>query len=77
MQVYESKAFEGLEKLNLTTALANLDTVSQTASAENWSYTHFLGYLLDGEMAERHRRTVEMSLQFARFPVLKKLADFG
>lgn len=76
MQVYETKAVEGLEKLNLTIASANLDTVSQTASAENWSYTHFLGYLLEGELKERHRRTVEMSLQFARFPVLKKLTDF-
>lgn len=76
MQVYETKAAEGLEKLNLTTALANLDTAAQTAAAENWSYTHFLGYLLDGELAERHRRTVEMSLQFARFPVVKSLAEF-
>lgn len=73
MQVYETKAFEGLEKLNLTTASANLDTVSQTASAENWSYTHFLGYLLEGELQERHRRTVEMSLQFARFTGHQKI----
>lgn len=35
MKVFETKATEGLEKLNLTTALAQLDTVSQTASAEN------------------------------------------
>ena len=35
-----------------------------------------MGYLLDGELQERHRRTVEMSLQFARFPVLKKLSGF-
>lgn len=76
MQIYETKAVEGLEKLGLTTASAQLDTVAQTASAEDWSYTHFLGYLLDGELVERHRRTVEMSLQFARFPVLKKLTDF-
>jgi DNA replication protein DnaC len=76
MQIFETKALEALEKLNLTTALAQLDTAAQTAAAENWSYTHFLGFLLDGELTERHRRTVEMSLQFARFPVLKRLADF-
>ena len=45
MQIFETKAAEGLEKLNLTTALAQLDTTAQTASAENWSYTHFLGFL--------------------------------
>lgn len=76
MRIYEEKATEGLAKLNLSTALANLDTAAQTAAAENWSYTHFLGYLLDGEIGERHRRTVELNLQFARFPVVKRLADF-
>lgn len=76
MKVFETRAVEGLEKLGLTVALAQLDTAAQSASAEDWSYTHFLGFLLDGELKERHRRTVEMSLQFARFPVLKRLADF-
>lgn len=37
---------------------------------------HFLGYLLDGELRERHRRTVELNLQFARFPYLKRLEHF-
>lgn len=73
---YEAKASVGLEQLGLTTALAHLDTVAQQAAAEDWSYSHFLGYLLEGELAERHRKTVALSLQFARFPVLKRLAEF-
>lgn len=76
MRIYEAKAAEALGKLNLSTALANLDTAAQSAAAGNWSYSHFLGYLLDGEIEERHRRTVGLNLQFARFPVLKRLADF-
>lgn len=33
MQIYKTKAVEGLDKLGLTTASARLDTVAQTASA--------------------------------------------
>ncbi|NNE65160.1 MAG: ATP-binding protein [Pyrinomonadaceae bacterium] len=76
MRVYEELAKTGLEDLKMTTSLANLDTVSQEAAAENWSYTHFLGYLLDGELKERQRLRVKMSLQFAHFPYLKRIEDF-
>ena len=72
----EAKAEAGLEELGLATAREHLDSVSQRAAAEGWSYSHFLGYLLEGELAERHRRTVALNLQFARFPVVKRLADF-
>jgi DNA replication protein DnaC len=60
----------------MSTALAQLDTAAQQAAAEKWSYTHFLGYLLSGETAERHRKSVALNLMFARFPALKRLADF-
>jgi DNA replication protein DnaC len=73
---YEEKAGAGLEQLGLTTAAEHLDSACQRAAAEKWSYSHFLGYLLDGELKERHRRTVELNLQFARFPYLKRLAEF-
>jgi DNA replication protein DnaC len=73
---YEEKATEALERLLMTTALAQLDTVAQQAAAEGWSYSHFLGYLLEGELRERHRRTVAANLQFARFPSIKRLSDF-
>lgn len=76
MKVFEDKALTGLQELSLQTAADNLDTVSQQAAAENWSYTQFLGYLLDGELRQRHRTRVEMSLQFARFPYLKRIEEF-
>jgi len=74
--VYEQQAATHLEKLGLTVAGEHLDTVCQQAAADGWSYSHFLGYLLDGEIRERHRKTVALNLQFARFPAIKKLEDF-
>lgn len=74
--VYEAKAAAGLEQLGLNVAHQHLDQVSQQAAAGQWSYSHFLGYLLDGELEERRRRCIELSLQFARFPYRKRLEDF-
>lgn len=73
---YESRAAEGLDALGLAVARGHLDAAAQRAAAEGWTYTHFLGYLLDGELAERHRKRVELSLQFARFPAVKRLDQF-
>jgi hypothetical protein len=44
---FEAKAAQGLEHLGLKVAQEHLDQVAQQAAAEQWSYTHFLGYLLD------------------------------
>lgn len=74
--LFEPKAHSGLGSLGLSVAQARLDQAAQRAAAEQWSYSHFLGYLLDGELNERHQRTVALNLQFARFPVLKRLTDF-
>lgn len=74
--VMEERAITALAELGLTTARLHLDTAAQKAAAEAWTYTHFLGYLLDGELKERHRRTVELNLQFARFPYLKRISEF-
>jgi len=73
---YEAQANDGLQQLGLTTARQQLDGAAQRAAAEQWSYTHFLGFLLAGELAARHRKTVELNLQFARFPARKRLDDF-
>ena len=73
---YAAQASAALEQLGLSVALLHLDQVSQQAAAESWSYSHFLGYLLDGELQERRRKTVALNLQFAGFPVLKRLAEF-
>jgi len=76
---YEDRARQGLTHLGLGVALDQLDTAAQRAAAENWSYTHFLGYLLSGELDERHRKRVELNLKFAKFPFLKTIGgfDFG
>jgi len=74
--IYEPKAISALDTLGLHVARERLDSAAQRAAAESWSYSPFLGYLLDGELQERHARTVALNLQFARFPVLKALADF-
>ncbi len=73
---YEARAREGLDHLGLNVASAQLDSTAQRAAAEAWSYSHFLGYLLDGELDERRRRTVELNLKFAKFPYLKDLDGF-
>jgi DNA replication protein DnaC len=73
---FEARAGEGLEELGLDVARGHLDGVAQRAAAEGRSYTHFLGYLLDGELRERHRKRVELNLKFARFPAVKRLEDF-
>lgn len=73
---FEERAASGLSELGLAVAAQRLDTACQRAAAENWSYSHFLGYLLSGEIEERRRKTVELNLQFAKFPVLKRLSDF-
>jgi len=73
---YEEVAHTGLERLGLTVASEHLDGAAQRAAAEQWSYSHFLGYLLHGEIEHRHQRTVETNLRFAKFPYLKRLEDF-
>jgi len=73
---YEEKAASGLAQLGLTIAGEHLDTASQLAAAQGWSYSHFLGYLLEGELASRRERTIRLSLQFSNLPYQKKLAEF-
>ena len=75
-QILEEKAASCLAELGLCVAHDRLDTTCQKAAAEGWSYSHFLGYLLSGEMEERKKKSVELNLQFAKFPVLKRLAHF-
>jgi DNA replication protein DnaC len=72
----ESLAGDGLTRLGLTVAAARLDQAAQRAAAEGWSYTHFLGYLMEGELSERQRKRVELNLHFAKFPYLKRLEGF-
>ncbi len=73
---YAEKAATALEQLGLSVAQEHLDQVSQQAAAHNWSYSHFLGYLLEGELQERQRRSIASNLRFAHFPYLKRLTEF-
>jgi DNA replication protein DnaC len=75
----EARAVESLERLGLSVCQAQLDSVAQRAVAEFWSYTHFWGHLLDGELQTRHQKRVELNIQFAKFPVKKDFDgfDFG
>ncbi len=75
-QPYEHLAPQILADLGLTTAAAHLDQAAQHAAAEQWSYSHFLGYLLAGEVAERQRKTLLLTLKFANLPYHKTLEDF-
>jgi len=73
---YEHKAASALQQLGLEVAEKQLDQAAQQAAAAGWSYTHFLGYLLDAELTFRHEKTVRLNLQFANLPYQKQLADF-
>lgn len=75
-RTYEAKAAEGLEHLGLVTALELLDSTAQKAAASKWSYSHFLGYLLDAEIKGKQQRQITIATKFARFPYRKDLDDF-
>ena len=73
---YEQLALCALEQIGATTALSQLDELAQRAAAEEWSYSHFLGRLLEPELAARRARVIETNLRFAGLPYLKRLEDF-
>lgn len=73
---YEQLALAALEQIGATTALAQLDQIAQQAASEDWSYSHFLGRLLEPELAARRRRVIDTNLRFAGLPYLKRLEDF-
>jgi hypothetical protein len=44
---------------------AQLDQLAQRAAAEEWSYSHFLGRLLEPELAARRQRVIETNLRLS------------
>lgn len=74
--VIENRAGDALAELGLMVARDHLDGVAQRAAAEQWSYTYFLGHLLDSELLERQRKRIALNLQFAKLPYIKRLTDF-
>ena len=73
---FEHKATAALEQLGLQVARAQLDQAAQQAAAHDWSYTHFLGYLLAGELTFRHEKAVRLTLHFSHLPYQKRLEQF-
>lgn len=67
---------ENLEKLKMTQALAALDRLAEEASKQQWSYTEFLGKLLEEEMTARQERRLSIKQRLARFPWVKTLDQF-
>jgi DNA replication protein DnaC len=74
--IYEQLALDGLLQIGAATAHAQLDSLAQQAAANHWSYSHFLGRLLEPEIAARRQRVVETSLHFSGLPWMKHLSDF-
>lgn len=73
---YEQLAADGLEQIGATTSRGQLDQIAQQAAAANWSYSHFLGRLLEPELAARRQRVIDTCIHFSGLPWMKRLADF-
>jgi len=74
--VYEEQALAHLLSLSMEAAYDKLDSLCQQAANESWSYSRFLGQLLDEELQARHRKKVEIAYRMARFPFIKTLDDY-
>jgi len=73
---YELLAADGLEQIGAHTARGQLDQVAQQAAAASWSYSHFLGRLLEPELAARRQRVIDTCLHFSGLPWVKRISDF-
>jgi DNA replication protein DnaC len=67
---------ENLQKLKLTQAVSALDRLAEEAAQGQWSYTEFLGRLLEEEMAARQERRLAVKQRLAHFPWVKTLDQF-
>jgi DNA replication protein DnaC len=73
---YEQLAAAGLEQIGAATARGQLDQIAQQAAAASWSYSHFLGRLLEPELAARRQRVIDTCLHFSGLPWIKRLSEF-
>jgi DNA replication protein DnaC len=73
---YELLAADGLEQIGANTARGQLDQFAQQAAAASWSYSHFLGRLLEPELAARRQRVIDTCLHFSGLPWIKRVSDF-
>ncbi|EJY56821.1 IstB domain-containing protein ATP-binding protein [Alicyclobacillus hesperidum URH17-3-68] len=65
-----------LEKLKLSTAAVHLEGRLQAATQRQASYLEFLDDLLEGELAVREERNLNMRTRMARLPYRKTLEEF-
>jgi DNA replication protein DnaC len=73
---YEQLAADGLEQIGANTSRGQLDQIAQQAAAASWSYSHFLGRLLEPELAARRQRVIDTCLHFSGMPWMKRVSDF-
>lgn len=73
---YEQLATDGLEQIGATTSRGQLDQIAQQAAAAGWSYSHFLGRLLEPDLAAHRQRVIDTCLHFSGLPWMKRLSDF-
>jgi DNA replication protein DnaC len=73
---YEHLAADGLEQIGAMTSRGQLDQIAQQAAAASWSYSHFLGRLLEPELAARRQRVIDTCIHFSGLPWMKRLSDF-
>lgn len=70
------KVQEQLEQLKLTQARFGLDRLAEAAASGQWSYTEFLGRLLEEELLARQARRLTTKQRLAHFPWVKTLDQF-
>jgi|TARA_Y100000310_G_C20522214_1_gene734234 DNA replication protein DnaC len=65
-----------LKTLKLPTILQEYARAARQCAQEDRSFEDFLLYLVELEVAERHRKACERRLKQAAFPTAKEIADF-
>jgi DNA replication protein DnaC len=65
-----------LKQLKLPAFVAHYSVLAQDAARNNLSYERYLLGLVQEEVNQRERRSVERAVRQAKFPVIKDLAEF-
>ena len=65
-----------LARLKLPRMADRLDSISEEATKQDWTYVDFLDHLLEAEVSARYERDVAMKTKLAHFPFIKTLDQF-
>jgi DNA replication protein DnaC len=65
-----------LKALKLPTMLREYDKIARQCAAESLDYPRYLLRLVEAEIIERERRTVDRRIKAAKFPTVKSLDSF-